>query len=145
MANRRSGHSIEIGYLGQRTEAIVAQKRLAEDVTTWVHGVEETQRAVAAARAMFSGGSLEDADLSSMPSSEIARAELDAGIPIVDLLARVGLAASKSAARRLVEQGGVYVNNQRATERPITTADAGTRSQASSSPRRQKAGTALAT
>ncbi|MBM4376496.1 MAG: tyrosine--tRNA ligase [Deltaproteobacteria bacterium] len=99
-----------------------AQRMLAEDVTTFVHGAEATARAMKASAVMF-GGSLEglrDADLAPLladvPSSELGRAELEAGVGLVDLLVRTGLGASKGAARRLVAQGGVYVNNVRATD-----------------------------
>jgi tyrosyl-tRNA synthetase len=103
------------GDLAKRT----AQRRLAEDVTRWVHGEDAARRAIAASRVMFGGAldGLGDADLepllADVPSSELSRAELDAGVPLVDLLARVKLADSKGAARRLVQQGGVYVNNVR--------------------------------
>lgn len=98
------------------------QRLLAEDVCRWVHGAEATRRAEVASRVMF-GGSLDqvsDEDLapllSEVPFSDLPRTELERGIPLVDLLARTGLAASKGAARRLVAGGGVYVNNQRATD-----------------------------
>lgn len=96
-----------------------AQRTLAEDVTRWVHGDDKLRRAVAASQVMF-GGSLDeltDADLepllADVPSSELPRAELDAGVGLADMLARTGLAKSKGAARRLIKQGGVYVNNER--------------------------------
>ncbi len=111
-----------------------AQRALAEDITRWVHGDDALRRALAASQVMF-GGSLEslgDADLApllaDLPSSEIAKGELDGGIPLVDLLARTGLAQSKGAARRLLQQGGVYLNNVRVddADRRITSADLGT-------------------
>ncbi len=96
-----------------------AQRALAEDVTRWVHGDDGLARAVGASQVMF-GGSLEnlaDADLepllSDVPSSELPRSELDQGVELIELLARTELTKSKGAARRLVEQGGVYVNNLR--------------------------------
>jgi tyrosyl-tRNA synthetase len=48
-----------------------------------------------------------------MPTTEVSGEELEAGIPVVDLLVRVGLASSKSAARRLIQQGGAYLNEAR--------------------------------
>jgi tyrosyl-tRNA synthetase len=76
----------------------VAQRRLADDVTTWVHGADATRRAVAAAQVMF-GGSLADLHdrdleplLADVPSSERTRAELEAGVPLLDLLVGVKLA-----------------------------------------------------
>lgn len=99
-----------------------AQRALAEDVTRWVHGDAALQRVLAATRVMF-GGSLEelsDVDLepllADVPSSEIPKAELEAGVELVELLATTELAKSKGAARRLVKQGGVYVNNIRCAD-----------------------------
>ncbi len=95
-----------------------AQKVLADEVTTLVHGAEETVQAKAAAQALFGGG-----DLTPLSGATIAAAleeagsvEVDGadGIPgIVDLLTLSGLAASKGEARRTVAEGGVYLNNER--------------------------------
>jgi len=111
-----------------------AQKVLAEEITRWVHGGDATRRAIAASQVMFGGAldDLHDADLepllADLPSSTVSADELGGGIPLVDLLARTGLAQSKGAARRLVAQGGVYVNNQRVSDaaRTLTSADLGT-------------------
>ncbi|MCA9619738.1 MAG: tyrosine--tRNA ligase [Myxococcales bacterium] len=112
----------------------IAQRALADDVTTFVHGEDGRRRAVAASQVMF-GGSLDDlgdADLkpllSDVPHSEIDKSRLEAGVALVDLLAETGLAPSKGAARRLVKGGGVYLNNIKAPdgERLVTTADLGT-------------------
>ena len=99
---------------------------MAEDVTRWVHGEAALRRAVAASQVMFGGSlaDLGDADLepllADVPSSELGRAELDAGVALSEMLARTGLAASKGAARRLIKQGGVYVNNERVAEESAT-------------------------
>jgi tyrosyl-tRNA synthetase len=95
-----------------------AQKVLADEVTTLVHGAEETRQAKAAAEALFGGG-----DITTLSSATLAAALAEAGavdvdpaggIPgVVDLLTLTGLAASKSEARRTVSEGGVYVNNVR--------------------------------
>ncbi|MBI4511650.1 MAG: tyrosine--tRNA ligase [Deltaproteobacteria bacterium] len=97
----------------------IGQRRLAGEVTTWVHGAEAARRAQAASEVMF-GGSIEnlgDADLepllADLPWTQLARAELEKGLPLVDLMARTKLVDSKGAARRLLSQGGVYVNNVR--------------------------------
>jgi len=112
----------------------LGQKALAEDVTAFVHGDDAVRRAVAASQVMF-GGSLEelgDADLepllADVPSSEMARTELEDGVGLVELLAKVGLAKSKGEARRLLKNGGAYVNNVRESdvERTVTVADLGT-------------------
>ena len=102
-------------------------------MTTWVHGAEETSRVEEASRIMF-GGSLDGVQERTLellakvvPVVEIGRAELANGIAIVDLLSRT-VADSKSAARRLLQQGGAYINNVRITdsERRVTTADLAT-------------------
>jgi tyrosyl-tRNA synthetase len=99
----------------------VAQRELARELTTWVHGAEETARVEEASRIMF-GGSLEGVQERTLelltkvvPVVEIDRTELENGIALVDLLTRT-VAESKSAARRLVQQGGAYINNVRVTD-----------------------------
>jgi tyrosyl-tRNA synthetase len=91
------------------------QKRLADEVTTFVHGAEETEHAKAAAAALFGGG-----DLHALSPSTLAAALREAGatsvpslMPVVDLLVKTGLAKSKGDARRTVGEGGVYLNNVR--------------------------------
>jgi tyrosyl-tRNA synthetase len=94
-----------------------AQRRLADEVTTLVHGAEETEQAKAAAAALFGGG-----DLHSISTSTLAAAVREAGsasvsrtaIPsVVDLFVEAGLAKSKGEARRTVSEGGAYLNNRR--------------------------------
>ena len=95
-----------------------AQKVLADEVTTLVHGATETENAKAAAAALFGGG---DVTTLSAATVEAALGEAGAydvdgsgGIPdIVELLTLTGLAASKGEARRTVTEGGAYVNNVR--------------------------------
>ncbi|HLN78770.1 MAG TPA: tyrosine--tRNA ligase [Nocardioidaceae bacterium] len=95
-----------------------AQRALADDVTTLVHGAEETERIKAAAAALFGGGDLTDlsvdtlgAALREAGSVQVKRGE---GMPsFVDLLVETGLVASKSAARRTIGEGGAYLNNRR--------------------------------
>jgi tyrosyl-tRNA synthetase len=108
----------------------VAQRELARELTSWVHGADETARVEEASRIMF-GGSLEGVQERALelltkvvPVVEIDRTELAKGISLVELLART-VAESKSAARRLVQQGGAYVNNVRITdgEHKVTPAD----------------------
>jgi tyrosyl-tRNA synthetase len=110
-----------------------AQRELARHMTTWVHGAEETARVEEASRIMF-GGSLEGVHERTLevlakvvPVVDIDRSELANGIAIVDLLSRT-VADSKSAARRLLQQGGAYINNIRITdgERKVSTADLAT-------------------
>jgi tyrosyl-tRNA synthetase len=94
------------------------QKALADELTTLVHGVEQTAQAKAAAAALFGGGDLSGLDpatlgaaLSEAGTVQVQRAD---GLPsVVDLLVRAGLAESKGAARRVVAEGGAYLNNVR--------------------------------
>jgi len=94
-----------------------AQKRLADEVTTLVHGAEETEQAKAAAAALFGGGDLHAlsvstlaAALSEAGSASVKRDELPS---VVDLFVEAGLAKSKGEARRTVSEGGAYLNNVR--------------------------------
>ncbi|TMQ02691.1 MAG: tyrosine--tRNA ligase [Deltaproteobacteria bacterium] len=98
-----------------------AQRELARTMTTWIHGAEVVARVEAASRVMF-GDSLDgitDADLDvlagTVPTVDVPRSELVAGVGIIELLTRT-IADSKGAARRLITQGGAYINNQRVTE-----------------------------
>lgn len=93
-----------------------AQKALADDVTTMVHGAEETEQAKAAAAALFGGG-----ELAGLSSATLGAALAEAGVAgvegeswsVVDLFVSSGLAASRGEARRTVTEGGAYVNNAR--------------------------------
>ncbi len=100
-----------------------AQLALAREVCTLVHGEVETERAMAASRALYSEdvASLDESMLlevfADAPSSRLARSSLDSGgFPLVDALVSSGLASSKSAARTAITQGGVYVNNTRRSD-----------------------------
>jgi tyrosyl-tRNA synthetase len=98
-----------------------AQRELARTMTSWIHGEAATARVEVASKVLFGGSldGLEDEDLAMLsqvaPVIDIPRAELEAGIGIVDLLART-VADSKGAARRLVQQGGAYINNVRVSD-----------------------------
>jgi len=114
----------EIRALDERRAASPAardtQKRIAEELTRLVHG-DAGLAAARQATAIFFGAeisALDDAALAEIfadvPSHEFARATLDgAGLPLVEALKATGLAASTSAARRTIEQGGASVNNRR--------------------------------
>ena len=99
-----------------------AQRVLARDVTTLVHGAEEAARAERAASVLFTDevASLDAATLAAgladAPATSISSAELASGLTLVELLVRTGLAASKGEARRQIEGGGVYLNNHRQPE-----------------------------
>ncbi|MCC6627613.1 MAG: tyrosine--tRNA ligase [Chloroflexi bacterium] len=84
-----------------------AKEVLAVEATALTHGRAAAEEARAASQAAFGGAS---DDLSAIPSVTLPAADLAAGVPIVDLLVAAGLARSRGEARRLVEQGGAYVN-----------------------------------
>jgi tyrosyl-tRNA synthetase len=94
------------------------QKRLAEEVTSFVHGADETERIKAASAALFGGGDLHALDAGTLGAAlhEAGGGEIPAveELPtIVDLLVASGLSESRKAARRTVTEGGAYLNNER--------------------------------
>ncbi len=95
------------------------QRTLALEFTSWVHGPDAARAAVAASQVLFGEAldGLGDGDLAALatevPHSDLPRAELAAGVPIVDLLVSRGLFKSKGDARRQIAQGGAYLNNVR--------------------------------
>ncbi|GHV19966.1 tyrosine--tRNA ligase [Spirochaetia bacterium] len=84
-----------------------AKERLAWEVTALIHGGNEADKALAGAKAAFAGGAL--GDKSAMPSKNLPRARFESGYNVVDLFFDSGLSATKSDARRLVEQGGAFL------------------------------------
>ena len=87
-----------------------AKEILAFELTKLVHGEEEAQKAEAAAKALFAGGS----DDSNMPTTELSESQLtDGKIAILDLMLACKLIPSKGEGRRLVQQGGVMVNEEK--------------------------------
>lgn len=89
-----------------------AKELLAYELTKLVHGTEEAEKALAAAKAIFTNG----AASADMPSTEIPAAELEGGINILDLLVKTGLCPSKSEGRRLVQQNGIAVDDVKVTD-----------------------------
>jgi tyrosyl-tRNA synthetase len=91
------------------------QKRLADEVTTFVHGAEETEHAKAAAAALFGGGDLRELSPSTLTAAlrEAGVTSVPGALPVVDLLVETGLAKSKGEARRTIAEGGAYLNNER--------------------------------
>ena len=95
-----------------------AQRALAEQMTTMVHGAAETDRIREASAALFGGGTLDELDPATLGAAlreagavEVSR---DGGMPaVVDLLVAAGLSKSKGEARRTVGEGGAYLNNER--------------------------------
>ena len=95
-----------------------AHRALARELTSLVHGEHNAQQSEAAAKALFGQGELSELDeatlqsaLSQLPRAEIKKEEI---IPSwVDLLVATGVVDSKSAARRIVKEGGAYLNNEK--------------------------------
>lgn len=109
----------------------VAQKTLAQWLTKFVHGETGLQTAVRATEILFGAAieSLDDSQLldifADVPSGQVARTHLEAGLSILDAFVLAGLAKSKGEARRAIEQGAANVNNRRveSIERILTLKD----------------------
>lgn len=124
----------EIERLGklEGADIRVAKETLAFEATKITHGEEEAEKARQASKSAFGGGHVRpstegddlggtmDPALDGMPSSKIEKSRLAAGILAVDLFAEVGLAKSKSAARRLIQQGGAYINQKKVENIEVT-------------------------
>ena len=90
----------------------IAKEILAFELTKLVHGEEEAAKAQAAAKALFVGGG----DDANMPTTEISAEKLvDGKMGLLNLMVACGLAPSNKQARQLVEQGGVFVNDEKMT------------------------------
>lgn len=103
-----------------------AQRTLAYEVTSLVHGTDAADQVVAASQALFGRGSLGDLSLATLTAAvaELPSAPGKAGDPVADLLAATGVVASKGAARRAIAEGGASVNNVRvAAEDAVLTDD----------------------
>ena len=105
----------EVKRLGGLKSELIreAKEALAYEVTKLAHGATEAENARTASRAAFGA---EGIDLSAIPTTTIDADRLEAGVPIVDLFCEVGLGSSKSAVRRLIQQGGAYVNGKQVKE-----------------------------
>ena len=97
-----------------------AKEILAYELTNMVHGKEEADKAQATARALFSGAG----DLENMPETKLDATDLtDGKIGILSIMVKAGLASSNGEARRLVQQGGISVDDAKVTD-PQTSFDA---------------------
>ena len=103
----------------QAPDKRLGQKTLARELTTLVHGPDAAARAIAASQTMYGSAvdELTDAAIEALAAQGVAsisldRAKLEAGWPVLDATVETGLAKSKGEARRLVAQGGLYVNNK---------------------------------
>jgi len=107
----------------RQPEARAPQAALAREMTTLVHGAAAYASAARASAILF-GGSVQDVDaatfadvVAEVPACDLARARLEGdGVPLVELAALAGLAASRGEARRDLAAGGLYLNNVRATD-----------------------------
>ena len=97
----------------ERPQARAAQRALAEELTTLVHGADQCAAVIAASRALFGQGELAELDERTLAAalSELPRAQVTELAPVADLLAATELVPSKSAARRTIKEGGAYLNN----------------------------------
>lgn len=107
--------------VSEEADINAAKAVLAYELVQLVHGTAEADKAREAALALFSDGGL-PAD---MPTVAVSRAELEEGLPVLDLLVKTGLVPSKAEGRRLIQQGGLTVNGHRigAVEQVFSTND----------------------
>lgn len=103
-----------------------AQKRLAQELTTLIHGADQTAAAELASKALFGRAELADLDeptlAAALAETGVAAFEAETEPTIVELLVQSGLADSNKAARRTVDEGGAYVNNVKVTDADWTPA-----------------------
>lgn len=104
-----------------------AQRTLAREVTSLVHGQEATAAVIAASEALFGQGELAALDPATLAAAvdELPHARLGEGTLVVQALVETGLSASLSEARRAVAQGGVYLNNVKVDDETVTLVGAG--------------------
>ena len=113
----------------ERPAARLGQRALAEELTTLVHGADETRRAIAASQALFGHGSLAELDERTLAAvaAEVRAVPLEvpgpgaastaSGLPpVANLMAAAGTVPTVSAARRVIAEGGAYLNNQKVTD-----------------------------
>ena len=104
----------EIEEMDKWDDSRINEKKeiLAFSLTELVHGTEEAQKALNASHALFSG----NMDDENMPTTELTADEIGEGITLDDLMIRCNLAKSRGEVRRLAEQGGLSVNNEKETD-----------------------------
>ncbi len=107
------------GYDSPNVNINEAKERLAFEQTKIIHGEEEAQKALDAAKAMFGGFGGVDAK-ESLPSLEVEKSLLEEGINVVELFAMTDLCKTNSDARRLINQGGAMVQDQKITDIKLT-------------------------
>lgn len=97
----------------ERPQARQAQRLLAEEVTTWVHGAENTERVKQASAVLFGRAEPTGLDERTLldATAELPSAQATLGTDIQDVLVELGLEKGRGAARRTIASGGVYINN----------------------------------
>jgi tyrosyl-tRNA synthetase len=112
----------------ERPAARVGQHALAEEITTLVHGADETRRAIAASQALFGQGELRDLDRRTLasavaelrpyrlPARDEAASTTASLPPVANLMAAAGIVPTVSAGRRAIAEGGAYLNNHKVTD-----------------------------
>ncbi len=105
-----------------------AQKRLASEMTTLVHGEASTRSVQTASQALFGRADLKDLDeqtlTGALSETEVVEYAADAAPMIVEMLVAAGLSESNKAARRAIGEGGAYVNNEKVTDPEWTASEA---------------------
>jgi len=102
-----------------------AHRELAREVTTLLHGADQARKVEAAAKALFGQGEIRDLDIETLKSAlaELPKTKIKKGAEIpswVDLITSSGVVESKSAARRVIKEGGAYLNNGKITGEDFT-------------------------
>jgi len=102
-----------------------AHRELAREVTTLLHGADQAQKVEAAAKALFGQGEIRDLDIETLKSAlaELPKSRVKKGEEIpswVDLVTSSGVVESKSAARRVIKEGGAYLNNEKISGEDFT-------------------------
>ena len=102
-----------------------AHRELAREVTTLLHGADQARKVEAAAKALFGQGEIRDLDIETLKSAlaELPKTRIKRGKEIpswVDLITSSGVVDSKSAARRVIKEGGAYLNNEKITGEDFT-------------------------
>ena len=102
-----------------------AHRELAREVTTLLHGADQAQKVEVAAKALFGQGEIRDLDIETLKSAlaELPKSRIKKGEEIpswVDLVTSSGVVESKSAARRVIKEGGAYLNNEKISGEDFT-------------------------
>ena len=102
-----------------------AHRELAREVTTLLHGADQAQKVEVAAKALFGQGEIRDLDIQTLKSAlaELPKTRIKKGEEIpswIDLVTSSGVVESKSAARRVIKEGGAYLNNEKISGEDFT-------------------------